>query len=88
MITQGEHYITPNDAEKIEELLSKITDKKIREKLGMVISNCKVDKREWEIMHTVNGNADIDSVELRLHRFLLREQTILLMGKESEEGKL
>lgn len=71
MITQGEHYITPNDAEKIEELLSKITDKKIRQKLGMVISNCKVQKREWEIMHTVNGNADIDSVEAASASFSL-----------------
>ena len=71
MITVGEHYITPNDAEKIEELLSKITDKKIREKLSMVISNCKVQKREWEIMHTVNGNADIDSVEAASASFSL-----------------
>jgi len=51
MITQGEHYITPNDAEKIEELLSKITDKKIRQKLSIIISNCKVDKREWTDHH-------------------------------------
>jgi len=64
MITQGEHYITPNDAEKIEELLSKITDKKIRQKLSIVISNCKVDKREWTDHVTVNGNADIDLVEV------------------------